>query len=93
MVERAFVLALALLAAAPAAQAIPAFARRYQVACSFCHEGYPKLSSMGERFRERGFRMSQEDGTRGPTTPGPVSRSFPRASSICARAGSSWICR
>lgn len=61
MVERAFVLALALLAAAPAAQAIPAFARRYQVACSFCHEGYPKLSSMGERFRERGFRMSQED--------------------------------
>jgi hypothetical protein len=61
MVKRVMVLALGWLAAAPSAQAIPAFARRYEVACSFCHEGHPKLNRMGERFRERGFRMSQED--------------------------------
>jgi hypothetical protein len=46
--------------AAPA-QAIPAFARRYQVACHFCHEGYPKLNLMGQRFKERGFRMEKEE--------------------------------
>lgn len=47
--------------AAPA-RAIPAFARRYQVACHFCHEGYPKLNLMGQRFKERGFRLENEQG-------------------------------
>jgi hypothetical protein len=63
MVKRMVVLAVAALGVASATpvHAIPAFARRYEVACSFCHDGYPKLNSMGERFRERGFRMSQED--------------------------------
>ena len=40
--------------------AIPAFARRYEVACHFCHEGYPKLNAMGQRFKERGLRMEDE---------------------------------
>ena len=48
-------------ALAPSAQAIPAFARRYGVECHFCHEGYPKLNNMGKRFKERGFRMANED--------------------------------
>jgi hypothetical protein len=62
MGKRAVVLAAASLAmAASPARAIPAFARRYQVDCHFCHDGYPKLNIMGERFRDRGFRMSQED--------------------------------
>jgi hypothetical protein len=44
------------------AQAVPAFARRYEVGCHFCHDtGYPKLTSQGQRFKERGFRMSRED--------------------------------
>jgi hypothetical protein len=51
----------AVLGAAPSLLAIPAFARRYQVACHFCHEGYPKLNAAGQRFKERGFRMAQED--------------------------------
>jgi hypothetical protein len=50
------------LAAAPPALSIPAFARRYGVDCHFCHEGYPKLNSMGHRFKERGFRMEREEG-------------------------------
>ena len=41
--------------------AVPAFARRYDVACSFCHQIFPKLNRMGERFKERGFRLENED--------------------------------
>jgi hypothetical protein len=55
-------LGLVVFASAAPAQAIPAFARRYQVACHFCHEGYPKLNLMGQRFKERGFRLEKEEG-------------------------------
>lgn len=51
----------ALLAAAETASALPAFARRYEVACHFCHDGFPKLNANGQRFKERGFRMPQEE--------------------------------
>jgi hypothetical protein len=54
-------LTLAAVAAAQPALAIPAFARRYQVGCFHCHDGYPKLSTFGQKFKERGFRMEQED--------------------------------
>ena len=53
--------ALLLLAMASPALAIPAFARRYEVACHFCHDGFPKLNTMGQRFKERGFRLERED--------------------------------
>ena len=43
------------------ALAVPAFARRYEVACHFCHDGFPKLNTMGQRFKERGFRLERED--------------------------------
>jgi len=43
------------------ALAIPAFARRYKVECHFCHDIYPKLNPMGQRFKERGFRMEREE--------------------------------
>ena len=43
------------------ARAIPAFGRRYEVACHFCHEGFPKLNLMGQRFKERGFRLEKEE--------------------------------
>jgi hypothetical protein len=42
-------------------EAISAFANRYDVACHFCHDGYPKLNAMGQRFKERGFRMANEE--------------------------------
>jgi hypothetical protein len=63
MRNRVAVLVLTLAAAALAepALAIPAFARRYKVECHFCHEGYPKLNTIGQRFKERGFRMERED--------------------------------
>lgn len=46
----------------PDAAAIPAFARRYGAECSYCHQGFPKLSYEGQRFKERGFRMPSEEG-------------------------------
>lgn len=63
MRQRVAVLAVAVagMALAEPAWAIPAFARRYKVECHFCHDGYPKLNNMGQRFRERGFRMERED--------------------------------
>ncbi len=42
------------------AEAIPEFARRYAVPCHFCHEGYPKLSVIGEQFKERGYRLEDD---------------------------------
>ena len=39
------------------ASAIPAFARKYNVACSTCHEAWPKLNDFGELFRDNGYQM------------------------------------
>jgi hypothetical protein len=42
------------------AQAIPAFARKYGVACSACHTNWPKLNRFGQNFRDNGYRMNRE---------------------------------
>ncbi len=59
--------ALALLALSEArrADAIPAFARKYQLSCSTCHAPFPRLKPYGEEFAARGFRM--EDPSKEPT--------------------------
>jgi len=41
-------------------QAIPAFARKYGVACSTCHEVWPKLNDFGQLFRDNGYRMKRD---------------------------------
>jgi hypothetical protein len=43
------------------AEAIPAFARRYQTSCQTCHIVYPKLSPFGEAFRRNGFKWPGKD--------------------------------
>ncbi len=40
-----------------AAHAIPAFARRYDVSCTTCHEPFPRLRPYGEAFAGRGFAL------------------------------------
>lgn len=42
------------------AQAIPAFARKYQVSCSTCHAPFPRLKEFGEEFAANGFKMPDE---------------------------------
>jgi hypothetical protein len=39
------------------AEAIPAFARKYQFSCSTCHAPVPRLKPFGEQFAARGFRL------------------------------------
>jgi len=39
------------------ADAIPAFARKYQMSCSTCHAPFPRLTPFGEEFAARGFRL------------------------------------
>lgn len=45
------------------AQAIPAFARKYNVNCTTCHTAPPILNQFGQRFLENGYQLpGTEDG-------------------------------
>ena len=60
MKARVVVAAAALAVLVPGtAGAIPAFARKYNVACSTCHEAWPKLNDFGQLFRDNGYRMNR----------------------------------
>lgn len=41
------------------AQAMPAFARQYDVSCVTCHSAYPRLNEFGEWFAGNNMRMPQ----------------------------------
>ncbi len=43
------------------AQAIPAFARKYQTSCATCHEAYPRLNGVGEAFRLNGYKFADDE--------------------------------
>jgi hypothetical protein len=45
---------------APRAEAIPAFARKYETSCQTCHTMFPKLNAYGTAFRLNGYRMPKE---------------------------------
>jgi len=45
----------------PEAFAIPAFARKYQTACSTCHNNFPELNDFGEAFKKNGFKFPKDD--------------------------------
>ncbi|HTZ47504.1 MAG TPA: hypothetical protein VMH20_07930 [Verrucomicrobiae bacterium] len=42
------------------ASAIPAFARKYGLPCSSCHEGWPKLSYFGQQFKDNGYQLGND---------------------------------
>jgi hypothetical protein len=50
-----------ILALAPRASAIPAFARKYQTSCATCHNNYPELNDFGEAFKRNGFKFPKDD--------------------------------
>src|SRR6201981_3448656 len=52
------VLAAALLAAAPRADAVPSFARQTGMACEACHTVYPELTHFGRVFKANGYILS-----------------------------------
>lgn len=44
------------------AEAIPAFAKKYDVSCNTCHTpGFPKLNDFGNRFRDAGYQMDADE--------------------------------
>ncbi len=48
----------------------PAFARKYGVSCSLCHQPFPRLTAFGETFAGNGFRMSPTEPQRDTTAIG-----------------------
>ena len=45
----------------PKANAIPAFARKYNFACNVCHvPGFPKLNDFGNLFRDQGYQLGTD---------------------------------
>lgn len=43
-------------------QAIPAFARKYGFNCMMCHTAYPKLNDWGQRYRDNGYQLPNQEG-------------------------------
>ena len=44
----------------PRVQAIPAFARKYGLPCSACHEAWPKLNNFGQTFKDNGYQLGND---------------------------------
>jgi hypothetical protein len=42
------------------ASGLPAFARKYGMPCSACHEAWPMLSPFGQQFKDNGFQMGND---------------------------------
>ena len=40
--------------------AIPAFARKYGMPCSACHEAWPKLNNFGQTFKDNGYQLGND---------------------------------
>jgi len=70
------------------AQAIPAFARKYQVSCTMCHAPFPRLKPFGEQFAANGFKMptAAQEPTRATIDTGDpllkLNREFPIAARV-----------
>jgi hypothetical protein len=43
-----------------AAAAIPAFARKYNLACSACHTAWPELNVFGQKFKDNGYQLGND---------------------------------
>src|SRR5947209_2122159 len=56
----AFVLAFLILACSPSANALPAFARKYGLRCSACHESWPMLNYFGQKFKDNGYQLMND---------------------------------
>jgi hypothetical protein len=55
-----WLLVLTLLAVVPQANALPAFARKYGLRCSACHEGWPMLNYFGQKFKDNGYQLMND---------------------------------
>lgn len=61
LVTLAILTGVTLAAPAEEAEAIPAFARKYGVSCSLCHQPAPRLTPFGEQFAANGFQFALDE--------------------------------
>jgi hypothetical protein len=48
------------LAISPDLYALPAFARKYGLRCSACHEAWPMLNYFGQKFKDNGYQLMND---------------------------------
>ncbi len=56
----ALLLASVVLTCTPRANALPAFARKYGLRCSACHESWPMLNYFGQKFKDNGYQLMND---------------------------------
>jgi hypothetical protein len=56
----AFVTIFIILSACRPANALPAFARKYGLRCSACHESWPMLNYFGQKFKDNGYQLMND---------------------------------
>ena len=56
----AFALVSLILGACQPANAFPAFARKYGLRCSACHESWPMLNYFGQKFKDNGYQLMND---------------------------------
>jgi len=56
----ALVLVFLVLSASQSANALPAFARKYGLRCSACHESWPMLNYFGQKFKDNGYQLMND---------------------------------
>jgi hypothetical protein len=60
VIAAAFALFFLILGASQQASAIPAFARKYGLRCSACHESWPMLNFFGQKFKDNGYQLMND---------------------------------
>ena len=55
-----FALAVLILSTTQTANALPAFARKYGLRCSACHESWPMLNYFGQKFKDNGYQLMND---------------------------------
>jgi len=56
----ALVLVFLVLSGSQNANALPAFARKYGLRCSACHESWPMLNYFGQKFKDNGYQLMND---------------------------------
>src|SRR6202046_3809802 len=56
----ALVLVFLVLSASQPASALRAFARKYGLRCSACHESWPMLNFFGQKFKDNGYQLMND---------------------------------
>ena len=65
------------------AQAVPAFAHKYEKSCSYCHTAWPQLNAKGRKFKEMGYRFKED--LKGETKEASYMEEFPVGAIIVSR--------